>query len=1010
MMATTDKESSAAGTDNLPPMLVESDYESWKICIERDKTDEEFTEIENNKELADIQATNILRQGLLRHVFNIQNQTRTRKEIWDNLELLMKGSGKSLEQKKEELFDEYEQFRAIGNEPIHDYFVRLHKLINDMKITQLDIPNNKFVNNLPPYWAKYMTNVKNNMDISTTTYVELYTYLKSYEPLAMKTLKKQEQSSSIVDPLAYLASTTHHLTPTQPTNPPPSTSLLTLPPQQAALSSNDAMLETMNQIMNLLSGFQKQFPLTNNQLRTSSNSRSHATVTDNKGKLVICYNCRGEGHVSRQFLDAEAEAFLADVECTTLYDLPLAITTTNNFEVSHENAYDSDVDEGPHAAAAFMANLSSTSGTNGTTTSHVNEYQVDSEVQDVPTDVSFVSPGEISMITILDHLRNQLDGHLKVNREQSMVNDSLRAELARFNAVFEIKQLKEQLYGKDDTIRKLHTQINSMSMLNVEPIVGVKPSTGASKPMSKSDTRNHSTLPAKCEKARRVEDHHRNLDKQNHVDSHLNVKRIGFVLNSNIVCNTCNESLVFANHDNCVVRNLKSMNVKTPTAKHNVKTTKKVWKAKIVTISVWNHVRDLRPKCLYLSDIKLLLVAFDSQLKLFHSLKDDNTPDVFNNYLRQYSRSARISQSSALPTAPDEPASPLGDDNQEEAFLTVSGLEAEYDRENIIKTSALPHDSPQRVTSLAADEATQDLEITSLKARIKLLEDKDGGGAEPSREDSIIKGRSLKIREEAGVKKSTKRGSNDTEELMAREIEEQLAREDQRMNEQIAKDAEIARIHAEKKLQMLIDGLDRNNETIAKYLQEYEQFATDLSIEEKIDMINELVKYQDHYAKVLKYQSQQRKPLSKKQQREFYMSVLKSHSRWKTKHFKGMSLEEIREKFIPVWKQIEDFVPIASKEERERFKRKGLRLEQSSAKKIKTAEDVFKEDLKQMMHLVPVEEVYVEGLQAKHPIIDQEIHTEGQINYWKINRLGGSTTVYQFFVDMLKHFDREDLT
>nr|GEZ54719.1 hypothetical protein [Tanacetum cinerariifolium] len=241
-------------------------------------------------------------------------------------------------------------------------------------------------------------------------------------------------------------------------------------------------------------------------------------------------------------------------------------------------------------------------------------------------------------------------------------------------------------------------------------------------------------------------------------------------------------------------------------------------------------------------------------------------------------------------------------------------------------------------------------------------------------------------------------------------MEEQLAREDQRMNEQIARDAEIARIHAEEELQMLIDGLDRTNETIAKYLQEYEQFAADLSIEERIDMINELLKYQDHYAKVLKYQSQQRKPLFKKQQREFYMSVLKSHSGWKTKHFKGMTLDEIREKFIPVWKQIEDFVPMASKEEGERFKRKGLRLEQDNAKKMKTSEEVSEEDLKQMMQLVLVAEVYVEALQVKHLIINWEIHIEGQRNYWKIIRLGGHTVVYQFFVDMMKHFDREDLT
>nr|GEZ56291.1 hypothetical protein [Tanacetum cinerariifolium] len=78
-----------------------------------------------------------------------------------------------------------------------------------------------------------------------------------------------------------------------------------------------------------------------------------------------------------------------------------------------------------------------------------------------------------------------------------------------------------------------------------------------------------------------------------------------------------------------------------------------------------------------------------------------------------------------------------------------------------------------------------------------------------------------------------------------------------------------------------------------------------------------------------------------------------------------MTLEEIREKFIPIWKQIKDFVPMASKEEGERVKRKGLRLEQESAKKMKISEEVSEEDLKEMMQLVPVEEVYMEALQLK---------------------------------------------
>nr|GFD01858.1 hypothetical protein [Tanacetum cinerariifolium] len=59
-----------------------------------------------------------------------------------------------------------------------------------------------------------------------------------------------------------------------------------------------------------------------------------------------------------------------------------------------------------------------------------------------------------------------------------------------------------------------------------------------------------------------------------------------------------------------------------------------------------------------------------------------------------------------------------------------------------------------------------------------------------------------------------------------------------------------------------------------------------------------------------------------------------------------MTLKEIKEKFIPVWKQLEDFVPMSSKEKGKKVKRKGLKLDQGSAKRMKTSEDVSKEDLK----------------------------------------------------------------
>nr|GEW21005.1 hypothetical protein [Tanacetum cinerariifolium] len=93
-------------------------------------------------------------------------------------------------------------------------------------------------------------------------------------------------------------------------------------------------------------------------------------------------------------------------------------------------------------------------------------------------------------------------------------------------------------------------------------------------------------------------------------------------------------------------------------------------------------------------------------------------------------------------------------------------------------------------------------------------------------------------------------------------------------------------------------------------------------------------------------------------------------------------------------------ISLSLEEEAERFKRKGIRFEQESVKKLKTSEEVkateevLEEKLKEMMQLVPVEEVYVEALQVKHLIIDSKVHTKGQRSYWKITRLRGSSSIY----------------
>ncbi|GJX79894.1 hypothetical protein Tco_0328043 [Tanacetum coccineum] len=249
----SNEETNAAGTDTRPPMLVESDYDSWKIRIHRyirgkpngkliwksiqngptphpmitdppptdstivpaprKKLDSEFSEEENKLEMADTQAEIILSQGLPRHIFNNLNQTSTAKEIWDNVEMLMQGSGRTIQQRKEDLFDEYERFRAIGNESIHDYFVRFHKLVNDMKITQLNIPthqiNTKFVNNLSAPKITMVSRFTDHKLSNQQAGSKGISGIFDYEPQPKRLLKKQEQFYKYyVDPLAYVAHTT----------------------------------------------------------------------------------------------------------------------------------------------------------------------------------------------------------------------------------------------------------------------------------------------------------------------------------------------------------------------------------------------------------------------------------------------------------------------------------------------------------------------------------------------------------------------------------------------------------------------------------------------------------------------------------------------------------------------------------------------------------------------------------------------------------------------------------
>nr|GFA04235.1 hypothetical protein [Tanacetum cinerariifolium] len=274
----------------------------------------------------------------------------------------------------------------------------------------------------------------------------------------------------------------------------------------------------------------------------------------------------------------------------------------------------------------------------------------------------------------------------------------------------------------------------------------------------------------------------------------------------------------------------------------------------------------------------------------------------------------------SIPTAPISPVTQtettsIRDVSEGEAYPTDSGFIADQDRATIAKSSSLPHDSAPRA---------QEVEIRKLKDRVKVLEDREGVAATQSGDDAPIKGRSIDEGEAA-----TERISDDSEEL-----------------ERVLTSMDAVTV--------LAGGIDIPTgsgfiPTVGPPVGDIPTGSDDIPTVSPVFATAIVVT-----------------PYSRRKGKEVMVKFdtpkkQRSNLGWKVKDFKGMTFEEIEEKFNMVWKQVEEFIPMGSKAEAERHKRKGIRFDQESSKKLKSSEEVIKdvksteeipkEKMKEMMQL-----------------------------------------------------------
>ncbi|GJU27535.1 retrovirus-related pol polyprotein from transposon TNT 1-94 [Tanacetum coccineum] len=290
---------------------------------------------------------------------------------------------------RETLAEGNEDALHLGLERARVYFDHSPKDKDRMQL------NSKFVNNMLPEWGRFVTTVKLNRGLKESNYDQLYAYLKQHEAHANENKMMLERfTQHTVDPLALMSNVSPQQYSSQSSTTPSSTHVppVTYQPHFAdntqldsGLSPTDNLIENLTNTLALLTQSYKTYlPQTNNQLRTSSNTRNQATVQD--GRVVVQNvqgrqnrgqgnNPRGAGAAgnggaqnrvgnanpgqARQIkcYNCNDDAVDEDVDEQPVHDLTLNVD--NVFQADDCDAFDSDVDEAPTAQIMFMANLSS---------------------------------------------------------------------------------------------------------------------------------------------------------------------------------------------------------------------------------------------------------------------------------------------------------------------------------------------------------------------------------------------------------------------------------------------------------------------------------------------------------------------------------------------------------------------------------------------------------------------------------------------------------------------------
>nr|GFA90618.1 hypothetical protein [Tanacetum cinerariifolium] len=372
----------------------------------------------------DVKATNIILQAFTQEIYALERECK--------------------------LYDEFDKFAYRKGETLRVFYLRFSFLLNDMnmynmKLEQFQV-NIKFLNTLPPEWITNTSSLVNHNAYMASSsapqidYAPMFQHSSEYSlpktGLVVPVFRKRDDPIDVINHMmSFLTAVV--------------TSRVTIQPIQGRQSSMSA-------------GSSRPFA-------------SGSSGASGKQRVIMCYNCKGEGHMSKQctkpkrkrdakwfkdkvllvqaqangqVLQEEELEFLADPGTAESSSNQTVVTNNAAYQADDLDAYDSDCDELNSAKIALIANSSHYGSDNlADVNNHDNMTNHFPQEMQVPltseqSTILTQSNTEINstllalhddlILSVIKQLKTQVVNCIKINQDNKHVNELLTAELERY--------------------------------------------------------------------------------------------------------------------------------------------------------------------------------------------------------------------------------------------------------------------------------------------------------------------------------------------------------------------------------------------------------------------------------------------------------------------------------------------------------------------------------------------------------------------------------------------------